>query len=100
MLVNQALARSWFRMVKRFKYAKIPDPTRTWRKVRLIHCRTGSLEKQFMDVALTQNMPYYRQTLLVEVDGPNGKLRIQDEPVLVTQLYQTEITSYVVGGQT
>lgn len=57
------------------------------------------LYKLFMDVGLTQNMPYYRDTLVVEVDGPNGKLKIQDEPVIVTQHYQTEITSYVVAGQ-
>ncbi len=57
------------------------------------------LYKQFMDVGLTQNMDYYRTTLVVEVDGPNGKLKIQDEPVIVTQHYQTEITSYVVAGQ-
>ena len=55
--------------------------------------------KQFMDVGLCQNLDYYRQTLVVEVDAPNGKLRIQDEPVIVTQHYQTEITSYVVAGQ-
>ena len=55
--------------------------------------------KQFIDVGLCQNLDYYRQTLLVEVDAPNGKLRIQDEPVIVTQHYQTEITSYVVAGQ-
>lgn len=57
------------------------------------------LYKTFMDVGLTQNMPYYKQTLIVEVDGPNGKLKILDEPVIVTQHYQTEITSAVVAGQ-
>lgn len=57
------------------------------------------LYKQLMDVGLVQNMDYYRQTLAVEVDGPAGKLRIRDEPVLVTQHYQTEMTSYVVAGQ-
>lgn len=57
------------------------------------------LYKQFMDVGLCQNMDYYRATLLVEVDGPNGKLKIIDEPVIVTQHYQTEITSAVVAGQ-
>lgn len=55
--------------------------------------------KQFIDVGLCQNLDYYRRTLLVEVDAPNSKLRIQDEPVIVTQHYQTEITSYVVAGQ-
>jgi phage tail sheath gpL-like len=57
------------------------------------------LYKLFMDVGLTQNMPYYQDTLVVEVDGPNGKLKILDEPVIVTQHYQTEITSAVVAGQ-
>lgn len=57
------------------------------------------LYKLFMDVGLTQNMPYYQETLVVEVDGPNGKLKILDEPVIVTQHYQTEITSAVVAGQ-
>lgn len=57
------------------------------------------LYKQFCDAGLCQNPDYYRQTLVVEVDGPNGKLKIQDEPVIVTQHYQTEITSYVVAGQ-
>lgn len=57
------------------------------------------LYKLFMDAGLCQNMPYYQETLVVEVDGPNGKLKILDEPVIVTQHYQTEITSAVVAGQ-
>lgn len=57
------------------------------------------LYKQLMDVGLCQNMAYYQETLVVEVDGPNGKLKILDEPVIVTQHYQTEITSAVVAGQ-
>lgn len=52
----------------------------------------------FMKVGLVQNLGYYKQSLVCEVDGPNGKLRIQDEPVLITQHYQTEITSYPVAG--
>lgn len=57
------------------------------------------LYKLLMDAGLCQNMDYYRKTLVVEVDGPNGKLKVQDEPVIVTQHYQTEISSYVVAGQ-
>jgi phage tail sheath gpL-like len=57
------------------------------------------LYKLFMDAGLCQNMDYYRKSLVVEVDGPNGKLKVLDEPVIVTQHYQTEITSYVVAGQ-
>lgn len=49
-------------------------------------------------VALVQNMPHYKDTLMVEIDGANGKLKIVDEPVLVTQHYQTEITSYPIAG--
>lgn len=55
--------------------------------------------KLFCDVALCQNMDYYKKTLVVEVDGPHGKLKVQDEPVIVTQHYQTEVTSYVVAGK-
>ena len=57
------------------------------------------LYKLLMDVGLVQNMPYYQKTLIVEIDAPNGKLKILDEPVIVTQHYQTEITSAVVAGQ-
>ncbi len=51
-----------------------------------------------MGAGLVQNMEYYRSSLLVEIDGPNGKLKIQDEPVIITQHYQTEVTSSVVAG--
>lgn len=56
------------------------------------------LYKLFCDAGLCQNPDHYRDTLVVEVDGANGRLKIQDEPVIVTQHYQTEITSYVVAG--
>lgn len=52
----------------------------------------------FIDAGLCQNMAFYQDTLTVEIDGPAGKVRVRDEPVLVTQHYQTEITSYVVAG--
>lgn len=54
--------------------------------------------KVFTDAGLCQNPDYYRSTLVVEIDGANQKLKIIDEPVLVVQHYQTEITSDVVGG--
>ena len=56
------------------------------------------LYKYLCDAGLCQNPDYYKATLVVEVDGPNGKLKIKDEPVIVTQHYQTEITSYVIAG--
>ena len=52
----------------------------------------------FCKAGLCQNPSYYKDSLVVEVDGANGRLKIQDEPVIVTQHYQTEITSYVVAG--
>lgn len=53
---------------------------------------------ELMKVALVQNMEHYSDSLSVEVDGPNGRLKITDEPVIVTQHYQTEITSYMIAG--
>lgn len=57
------------------------------------------LYKLFCDVGLCQNMPYYISTLKAEIDAPNGKLKIMDEPVILTQHYQTEITSNPIAGQ-
>lgn len=54
--------------------------------------------QQLLKVGLVQNMEHYKDSLVVEVDGPNGKLKIQDEPVLVTQHYQTEITTFPIAG--
>lgn len=51
-----------------------------------------------MTAGLFQNMDYYKKTLLVEVDGPNGKLKVVDQPVLITQHYQNEITSEFIAG--
>ncbi len=52
----------------------------------------------FCKAGLMQNLPYYKDSITVEVDGPNGKLKIIDYPVLITQHYQTEITSYPIAG--
>lgn len=54
--------------------------------------------KIFMDAGLCQHLEYYKSTLVVEIDGSNQKMKIIDEPVLVVQHYQTEITSEYVGG--
>lgn len=54
---------------------------------------------QLMNAGLVQNMDHYKTTMVVELDGPNGKVKVQDEPVLITQHYQTEITSYPIAGQ-
>ena len=55
--------------------------------------------KLFCDAALCQHPDYYKGSLVVEIDAPHGKLKVQDEPVIVTQHYQTEVTRYVVAGQ-
>ncbi len=55
--------------------------------------------KLFIDAGLCQNADYYQKKLVVEIDAPNGKLKILDEPVILTQHYQTEVTSYPVAGQ-
>lgn len=57
------------------------------------------LYKSLCDVGICQNPSYYKDTLVIEIDAPNGRLKIVDEPVIVTQHYGTEITSYVVAGQ-
>lgn len=54
--------------------------------------------EQFCAVAMMQNPKYYKQSLLAEIDGTNGRVKIIDEPVLVTQHYQTEITSQWHAG--
>lgn len=54
---------------------------------------------QLSNVGLVQNLEHYKSTLLVELDGTNGKVKVQDEPVLVTQHYQTEISSYPIAGR-
>lgn len=53
----------------------------------------------FMDAGLFQNLEHYQSSLLVEIDGANGKVKVIDEPVMVTQHYQTEITSNLIAGR-
>lgn len=57
------------------------------------------LYKVLCDAGICQNPSYYQDTLVIEIDAPNGRLKIVDEPVIITQHYGTEITSYVVAGQ-
>ena len=45
-----------------------------------------------------QNSDHYEKTMLIQIDGPRGRLKIQDEPVLMTQLHQTMITSMWAAG--
>lgn len=54
--------------------------------------------QQLCDAGLMQNMEHYQSTLKIEVDGANQKLKIIDEPVLIVQHKQTEITSQFAAG--
>lgn len=81
------------------QYIDDPLPGQAIMTVQLAEEIMLGLYQQLMNVGLVQNLDYYRATLTIEIDGPNGKLRIRDEPVIVTQHYQTEITTYVVAGQ-
>lgn len=81
------------------QYIDDPIPGQAIMTVQLAEEVMLGLYQQLMNVGLVQHMDYYRETLLVEIDGPAGKLRIRDEPVIVTQHYQTEITTFVVAGQ-
>ena len=56
------------------------------------------LYAQFCAVALMQNPEYCKQVLITEIDGTAGRLKVLEEPVIVTQHYQTEITSQFAAG--
>jgi phage tail sheath gpL-like len=81
------------------QYVEQPIPGQKIMTVDLAKEVMIGLYKVFCDAGLCQNMDYYISTLGAEIDAPNGKLKIIDEPVIVTQHYQTEITSSVVAGQ-
>lgn len=81
------------------QYVTDPMPGQQIMTIELAEEIMIGLYQQLMDAGLVQNMDYYRKTLTVEIDGPAGKLRVRDEPVIITQHYQTEITTYVVAGQ-
>ncbi len=52
-----------------------------------------ALYETFIAAGLFTHLEHYKSTLLVELDPVNGKIKIMDEPVMVMQHYQTEITS-------
>ncbi|MDP9990882.1 phage tail sheath gpL-like [Variovorax boronicumulans] len=87
-----------YRGYKLAQYITDPIPGQKIMTVPLAEEIMLGIYKTFMDAGLCQNMGYYKDTLLVEIDGANQKLKIIDQPVLVVQHYQTEITSEVVGG--
>lgn len=81
------------------QYVKQPIPGQKIMTIDLGQEVMLGIYKLFMDAGLCQNMPYYQKKLVVEIDAPNGKLKVVDEPVILTQHYQTEVTSYAVAGQ-
>ncbi len=56
-----------------------------------LHCY-----ENFVDAGLMQNMAHYTKTLLTQITGT--KFKIVDEPVIMLQHNQTEITSKWVAG--
>lgn len=80
------------------EYITEPIPGQKIMTKELVEEISIDIYKQLQDVGLYQNLEYYKANLLIEIDGPNGKVRVQDEPVLVTQHYQTEVTSYPIAG--
>lgn len=51
-----------------------------------------------ISAARMQNRDHYQKTLVLQIDGPNGRLKVQDEPVIMNALYQTAITSQWAAG--
>lgn len=81
------------------QYVTEPIPGQKMMTIDLAQEVMIGLYKLFCDAGLCQNPAYYQSSLVCEIDAPNGKLKIIDEPVIVTQHYQTEITSSVIAGQ-
>ena len=81
------------------QYVKQPIPGQKIMTVDLAQEIMLGLYQTFVDAGMMQNLAYYQGKLLVEIDAPNGKLKIVEEPVILTQHYQSEVTSYVVAGQ-
>ena len=81
------------------QYVKQPIPGQKIMTIDLGQEVMLGIYKLFIDIGLCQNADYYQKKLVVEIDAPNGKLKISDEPVILTQHYQTEVTSYPVAGQ-
>jgi phage tail sheath gpL-like len=49
-------------------------------------------------IARMQHRDHYQQTMVLQLDGPNGRVKVQDEPVVMNGLYQTMITSQWAAG--
>ena len=88
-----------YRGFKLAQYVEEPIPGQKIMTVPLAEEIMLGIYKLMCDAGLCQNPTYYQQALVVEIDSPNGKLKIVDEPVIVVQHYQTEVTSQVVAGQ-
>ncbi len=87
-----------YRGFKLAEYITDPIPGQKIITAELVEEIQLGIYNELAKVALVQNMEHYKDSLVVEIDGPNGKVKVQDEPVLVTQHYQTEITSYPIAG--
>lgn len=57
------------------------------------------LYDQFIDAGLMVHREFYQENLVIDIDATNGKLKYDEQPVLMTQHYQTEITTGYVAGE-
>lgn len=87
-----------YRGFKLAEYITDPIPGQKIMTKELVQEIQIGIYTELSKVALVQYIEHYKDSLVVEIDGPNGKVKVQDEPVLVVQHYQTEITSYPIAG--
>ncbi len=80
------------------EYIKEPIPGQKIMTAELAQEICLQLYGVFMDAGLFQNLEHYKKTWLGAIDGASGKVKIIDEPVMVTQLYQWELTSNLIAG--
>lgn len=49
-------------------------------------------------IARMQNRDWYQKSLVLQIDGAQGRLKVKDQPVLMNALYQTAIISEWAAG--
>lgn len=57
------------------------------------------LYDQFVEAGLMVRKEFYKDNLVIDIDATNGKLKYDEQPVIMTQHYQTEITTGFVAGE-
>ena len=100
---------SWFRWYRNTEFAiktqgfKLgeyaePIPGQKIMTIEIAHDMLMGIYDNAIGLGRMQNRDYYEKTMLLQIAGPNGRLKVQDEPVIMNQLYQTMITSQWAAG--